>query len=234
MSVSSSPKRSWKELPQILDEAFNLEEIESLCLDLDEEYENLSGDTRAKKSLALVKKLKRRGRLAELVEEIKKKRPHIDLTDIELSTPQLRNSHSQRKIWLIVGMISLAVIVVVSGSWLIRSLTLSECRPPLIQFRVSTSDQADVMVIPDSEYQVTPGEALMIEAIINDQEPGSRSNYVCSEWTSAGNSRVIAAIDCTLQLQAAQNSVNNVVTVQVNQRGCATSYVETLFLHSGK
>jgi hypothetical protein len=57
---------------------FNLDEIRSLCFDLDINYENLSGDTLDRKAQELVAHCNRRGRLQVLVNRCSELRPATD------------------------------------------------------------------------------------------------------------------------------------------------------------
>jgi hypothetical protein len=64
-------------LRQGIAKSFNKSELSTLCLDLDIEYEDLSGDTLTDKSRELVLYCRRRGQLLALVEYCRQERPHI-------------------------------------------------------------------------------------------------------------------------------------------------------------
>ena len=62
-------------LKQILIERFNMEELESLCFDIDVDFEVLSGENKEKKVIELVKYVKRRNELDKLIDAAKTERP---------------------------------------------------------------------------------------------------------------------------------------------------------------
>lgn len=65
--VSLSPiQRRCILLRNILEERFDLEELRTLCFDLDVDYDSLRGEGKAGKARELVLHMKRKGRLAEL------------------------------------------------------------------------------------------------------------------------------------------------------------------------
>lgn len=68
----SSP--TLRQLELFIDDTYNLEEFEDLCLQLDVKYEDIRGDTLRGKSLALVKYMKNRGRLGELTAVLEQER----------------------------------------------------------------------------------------------------------------------------------------------------------------
>lgn len=73
----SSPERpiNPKRLADLLDETFNDNELRSLCFALDEDYDNIGGQTKRNKIEELVQKLNRQGRLPELMEQYRHLRP---------------------------------------------------------------------------------------------------------------------------------------------------------------
>jgi hypothetical protein len=81
---SEEPEREYlTQLREILSSRFNLEELRTLCFDLDVDYENLSGEGLTAKARELVAFLENRGRLSALIEWMKQGRPDIDLTGID-------------------------------------------------------------------------------------------------------------------------------------------------------
>ena len=64
-------------LRNILEEHFNVEELKTLCFDLKIDYENLPGQGKASKARELVDYLKRRRRMADLIEVGRATRPEI-------------------------------------------------------------------------------------------------------------------------------------------------------------
>lgn len=66
-------------LRQILVEHFDLEEMRTLCFDLDVDFDNLRGEGKGAKARELAAHLDRRGQLGQLVEYIRQHRPDIQL-----------------------------------------------------------------------------------------------------------------------------------------------------------
>jgi hypothetical protein len=162
----------------------------------------------------------------QLAKEIDKIEAELASLDVSpggsvLAAPAIRN------VWVII----LVLLSIVGLVWLSWFLFAPDCRPPLIQFHVSSQGQTGVTIIPDSQYSVSPGEPLMVRAIVNDEEQSMRGRYSC-EWAYAGDGRIIAVADCSLQLKAGQDLINDIVTLTVSQQGCRTIKVETFFLAS--
>ena len=68
-------------LRQLLTDYFNETELRNLCFDLDVEYEDLSGPTKADKARELVSLLKRSDRIPELVKRCSELRPNVPWED---------------------------------------------------------------------------------------------------------------------------------------------------------
>lgn len=66
-------------LAQAITQGFNLNELRSLCFDLDLDYENISGETKESKVRELVMYCERRGKLPLLIDGIRKARPNLAL-----------------------------------------------------------------------------------------------------------------------------------------------------------
>jgi hypothetical protein len=81
---------------------FDLEELKLLCFDLDIDYENIVGDTKAGKTMALVSYCARRGELWDLVQKCGEKRPRVDwnavTTTAESSPMALSDDERERAI----------------------------------------------------------------------------------------------------------------------------------------
>lgn len=65
------------QLRQLLDSRFSLEELRTLCFDLDVEYENLPGEGKAAKARELIAHMQRHGRMPELVAAVRRARQDI-------------------------------------------------------------------------------------------------------------------------------------------------------------
>ena len=75
------------ELRQMLATEFSKEELQTLCLDLDVDYDDLKGESRADKVRELILYLERRVRLADLINVGKRLRPDLAWDDVVLVSP---------------------------------------------------------------------------------------------------------------------------------------------------
>ncbi len=65
-------------LHQLLNEYFNLEEIRTLCFNLNVDYESVAGDEKPSRSRELLMALARRNRLPDLLTRLQEDRPHVE------------------------------------------------------------------------------------------------------------------------------------------------------------
>jgi hypothetical protein len=77
VSLPKSDSISRVELVRILTNYFNLSELQSLCFELDVDFEDLAGVGKNDKARELVNYLYRRGRIVELTRQIQQLRPNI-------------------------------------------------------------------------------------------------------------------------------------------------------------
>jgi len=66
-----------RRLAELLNQYFDLSEVEGLCFDMDIDKDNLAGATKAAKARALIIYVERNARLAELQTLVRSKRPHL-------------------------------------------------------------------------------------------------------------------------------------------------------------
>jgi len=79
---------------------FDLSELKELCFDLGVDYDELSGDNKAGKIIALVSYLYRRGRLSELLQKCMQERPGVDWSETEIPadpSPKTLSAHETRE-----------------------------------------------------------------------------------------------------------------------------------------
>lgn len=69
-------------LREAINDSFSMDEIHLLCFDLLVNYDELSGNTKSQKVVALIQSLTRRGRLNELFLICEKNRPHIHWAEL--------------------------------------------------------------------------------------------------------------------------------------------------------
>lgn len=72
---SAPPSSSRRQLRLLLETRFSDDELRALCFDLDVDYENLPGSTKAGKTVAIIGYFERVGRIDELVQSIRTLRP---------------------------------------------------------------------------------------------------------------------------------------------------------------
>ena len=81
-TANPAPTAVRTQLRELLSQRFNEEELRTLCFDLGIDYDDLGGGSKAGKARELVDYLKRRGRLADLVNAGKERRPDIPWNEI--------------------------------------------------------------------------------------------------------------------------------------------------------
>jgi len=74
-------------LRQMLTTQLSEEELRTLCFDLDVEYDDLKGESKADKARELILYLERRVRLADLINVGKRLRPDLAWGDVVLVSP---------------------------------------------------------------------------------------------------------------------------------------------------
>lgn len=82
--MSQQPATS---LPEQISQHFNLDELRALCYDLKIEYENVRGETRDAKALALVSDCARLGKLEQLLAICQEKRPFLTWSLEQITNP---------------------------------------------------------------------------------------------------------------------------------------------------
>ena len=87
MSESSqeTTRKQLAELRTLLDQYFNLEEIETLAFDLNVNHEQLKGNTLSRKVLSLIEHLDNRHRLIDLISKCRELRPGVKFPDLTSS-----------------------------------------------------------------------------------------------------------------------------------------------------
>lgn len=72
-----------KQLRNLLSAHIGLADLKELTFDLGIDYEELAGGSKTIKILELITYLERRGRLGELIGELKDKRPDVEWSTVE-------------------------------------------------------------------------------------------------------------------------------------------------------
>ncbi len=168
------------ELVEKIARSFNLSELLELCVGLDIEYENLSGQNRNDKVIALVNYCKRHRRLEELVEHCEKLRPkeswHFEKSWYSiylLSEPSFNDKFFQlnRRFW----MIAVVTIFLIIGSIAIlpslftpEDVVSGDALQTPITTHTPTIDSTETPT-PDSTEMLTPeiesGEGTIVFAV---------------------------------------------------------------------
>jgi hypothetical protein len=86
-----------KKLREGLCNHFSQDELKTLLFDLGMDYDGLPGEGKESKVRELVKHYQRRGRLAELVDEVAKQRPEVPWPTMARNTP-LKQTHIQKRV----------------------------------------------------------------------------------------------------------------------------------------
>lgn len=81
-STTEADHINMAKLRAFMDKHFNESELKNICFDLQVDYENLEGPTKADKVRELIAHFDRRGRLNDLVLVCRQQRSHIDLAEL--------------------------------------------------------------------------------------------------------------------------------------------------------
>lgn len=90
-------------LSKLMSKSFSLGELDMLCAELDVDFENISGETKSEKALALGRHLKKRKRLQDLLALCQRERPKRDWHSVYREVgiiPWIYFEHSRRWWWL--------------------------------------------------------------------------------------------------------------------------------------
>jgi hypothetical protein len=75
--INEVHRRYFRELRELVEQRFDLEELRTLCADLGVDYDNLRGEGKAAKARELVAYLNRRERVSELANYVRQRRPTV-------------------------------------------------------------------------------------------------------------------------------------------------------------
>ncbi len=154
------------ELPELAEQiarTFNISDLNSLCFQLNIDYEDLSGQNKKDKIIALVNYCKYRRRLEELVHQCQNLRPeetwHFDESWYEVKPipplqPNNSNSQSNFRFW-IVGTIGFILLIF----WLVNflpSLSTPDNATPTEIAKATLTPTKAVTIIPTNEPTDTP------------------------------------------------------------------------------
>jgi hypothetical protein len=136
---------TWMRLRELVTRHFDIEELRTLCFDLNVDYDALRGEGKEAKVRELVGRLRRERRVAELVTALAERRPEIAWSEPHLSTEgTIRAGVGQRSLWLVGG----AVVLLVAAVVLFRAIFPAGMAAP-------TPELPSAMVRP-SETPVSP------------------------------------------------------------------------------
>ena len=99
---------------QQISNSFDIEELKTLCFDLELDYDTISGENKDAKIRELIKLMQRKDRMPQLVLQLKKSRPNKNWEEI-LQTNQVYDSITKRKPLIFILFIFLISILVVLG-----------------------------------------------------------------------------------------------------------------------
>jgi len=80
--VTISSANYLAQLHALLDRAFDLEELRTLCFELNVDYDSLRGEGKSARIRELLLALGRSGRLSQLITQAQTERPHLDWPDV--------------------------------------------------------------------------------------------------------------------------------------------------------
>lgn len=92
--MSALPAPYFRELRQLMNATFNLEDIQLLCSDLGVDYEQLAGNTKRVKVDSLIRRLAQQGRLASLLAILQEERPAMTWPDMPDPAQQIEDEQA--------------------------------------------------------------------------------------------------------------------------------------------
>jgi hypothetical protein len=112
---------------------FDIEELRTLCFDLEVDYDNLPGEGKEAKVRELIARLRREARIPELTSALVRFRPMVPWDDLELRRETTADAGSgRRSAWLIAGtMIALAASALLLRDVLFPRIAPTPTEPPL-------------------------------------------------------------------------------------------------------
>ncbi len=231
-SAKSSISINQSKFVRLIDSHFNKSELASLCFDLEIDIENLPGETKWDKARELISFMQRQKRLEKLILKCQEIRPTVDWQAVNENHSQ-SNVHAQRKLSRNLMLVLLGlVIVVISILYFLNNLP-QKCGTPIIEFMIKPEFKEGVLVLPNSTYEASPDESLLIEARINGRNPEEQEEYNC-DWTYAGDGKETVEDKCKFVLRTGKDQVRDVVTVLLTKNTCTNSIVETLTIVSSQ
>jgi hypothetical protein len=212
-------------LYQLVTQHFSQEEVKGLCFALDIDHEIIPPIGKFHYTRELINLIKRHNRLTEFLQKCREERPSVEWEVVlEEGNPSkflIRSPIILTTIILVIIILAAAFASIYQGR--------SSCQNLIIEFRVSSQTIQDIYALPGSRHQSLPNETLLIRALINGSEIDLQNQFVCT-WSYAGAGRITAESGCSVQLRTAPTLTESILTLNVHERNCTGSTVETLRL----
>lgn len=139
---------TWAQFRRLVSQHFDVEELRTLCFDLNIDYDTLRGEGKEARVRELAALFRRNGRLPELIEVLTNMRPHVPWQESLPSGWADRSAGGQRHIiWYTLG----AIIVLAAGAFLASQLL----KPEISQFQ-PTPDLDDTAIRGEQLPLTTP------------------------------------------------------------------------------
>jgi hypothetical protein len=106
---------SLEEFRQLIEKHLDIEELRTLCFDLNVDYDSLPGEGKAAKIRELIAFMRRNDRIPELVNALTRLRPLVPWKDLEInggSVAPIPTVPNRRRLWFVIGAIILFVAVI--------------------------------------------------------------------------------------------------------------------------
>jgi hypothetical protein len=117
-------KMSWADLRQLINTHFDMEELRTLCFDLNVDFDSLRGEGKEAKVRELVAYSKRSGRTDELMVALNQRYPNAPWSELELDDETvLHRAIDGRRLWFLVGGTIITLGAIVALGFLITTLS---------------------------------------------------------------------------------------------------------------
>jgi hypothetical protein len=173
MIEQNSPQPNLSTLRTLMIDYFKIGELKALCMDLNIDFENVSGQGKSEIVIGIIEHLQRRNRLQELMEKLRKLRPNgnwdtvyqTDLAEEKSDEPaqpdsanlKTGNAPSKRRTVGVSGLILLVLIA--AAVWLIIQTGI------FCPYHAATDNETIIQIIKIESQAVKEGNLAIIEDI---------------------------------------------------------------------
>jgi len=148
---------NWSEFRKQLILTFDEDELETLCFDLNLDYDALSGDNKNAKIRELIELMRRHNRMPEFVAVLNRTRPHVEWDGVlETAVPSPLSLTHNGRLWILGIAIAVLAVVVVIVLLVNNGRSAPEIPAEEIAATVETPAEETATATPTSTPSATP------------------------------------------------------------------------------